>query len=78
MCVVQGLLKESDCKKADLGKVTENSTALQAVVEGSEAQLEDQLFVLNEGWQQVRTLIEDWLSAVLVCVICKLLSRNLL
>ncbi|KAF4078503.1 hypothetical protein AMELA_G00199850 [Ameiurus melas] len=60
-----GLLKESDCKKEDLGKVTENSAALQAVVEGSEAQLEDQLFVLNEGWQQVRTLIEDWLSAVL-------------
>ncbi|XP_060793676.1 utrophin isoform X3 [Neoarius graeffei] len=60
-----GLLKESDCKKADLCKVTENSAALQAVVEGSEAQLEDQLFVLNEGWQQVRTLTEDWLSAVL-------------
>ncbi|XP_053096621.1 utrophin isoform X2 [Pangasianodon hypophthalmus] len=60
-----GLLKESDCKKADLGKVTENSAALQAVVEGSEAQLEDQLFVLNEGWQQARTLMEDWLSAVL-------------
>ncbi|XP_058266375.1 utrophin isoform X2 [Hemibagrus wyckioides] len=60
-----GLLKESDCKKADLCKVTENSAALQAVVEGSETQLEDQLFVLNEGWQQVRTLTEDWLSAVL-------------
>ncbi|XP_053338740.1 utrophin-like isoform X2 [Clarias gariepinus] len=60
-----GLLKESDCKKADLGKVTENSAALQAIVDGSEAQLEDQLFVLNEGWQQVRTLTEDWLSAVL-------------
>ncbi|XP_060750696.1 utrophin-like isoform X3 [Tachysurus vachellii] len=62
-----GLLKESDCKKSDLCKVTENSAALQAVVEGSETQLEDQLFVLNEGWQQVRTLTEDWLSAVLVC-----------
>ncbi|GAA6081561.1 utrophin, partial [Tachysurus ichikawai] len=60
-----GLLKESDCKKSDLCKVTENSAALQAVVEGSETQLEDQLFVLNEGWQQVRTLTEDWLSAVL-------------
>ncbi|KAI5096115.1 utrophin [Silurus meridionalis] len=60
-----GLLKESDCKKADLCKVTENSAALQDIVEGSEAQLEDQLFVLNEGWQQVRTLTEDWLSSVL-------------
>ncbi|TSL61145.1 Utrophin [Bagarius yarrelli] len=62
---LQGLLKESDSKKADLCTVTENSAALQAIVEGSETQLEDQLFVLNEGWQQVRTLTEDWLSAVL-------------
>ncbi|XP_062871249.1 utrophin-like isoform X3 [Trichomycterus rosablanca] len=59
------LLKESDCKKEDLTRVTENSAALQALADGSEAQLEDQLFVLNEGWQQVRTLTEDWLSAVL-------------
>ncbi|XP_037397389.1 utrophin isoform X2 [Pygocentrus nattereri] len=62
---VNGLLKESDCKKADLSKVMENSAALQALVEGSEAQLEDQLFVLNEGWERVRTLTEDWLSTVL-------------
>ncbi|XP_022533278.2 utrophin isoform X1 [Astyanax mexicanus] len=60
-----GLLKESDSKKADLSKVMENSGALQALVEGSESQLEDQLFVLNEGWERVRTLTEDWLSAVL-------------
>uniref|UniRef100_W5K083 Utrophin n=1 Tax=Astyanax mexicanus TaxID=7994 RepID=W5K083_ASTMX len=60
-----GLLKESDSKKADLSKVMENSAALQALVEGSESQLEDQLFVLNEGWERVRTLTEDWLSAVL-------------
>ncbi|XP_066527919.1 utrophin-like isoform X3 [Hoplias malabaricus] len=59
------LLKETDCKKADLTKMMENSAALQALVEGSEAQLEDQLFVLNEGWERVRTLTEDWLSAVL-------------
>ncbi|KAL7859203.1 hypothetical protein SRHO_G00143500 [Serrasalmus rhombeus] len=62
---VNGLLKESDCKKAELSKVMENSAALQALVEGSEAQLEDQLFVLNEGWERVRTLTEDWLSTVL-------------
>ncbi|XP_072552167.1 utrophin [Salminus brasiliensis] len=60
-----GLLKESDCKKAELSKVMENSAALQALVEGSESQLEDQLFVLNEGWERVRTLTEDWLSSVL-------------
>uniref|UniRef100_A0A8B9HFE9 Utrophin n=1 Tax=Astyanax mexicanus TaxID=7994 RepID=A0A8B9HFE9_ASTMX len=53
---------ESDSKKADLSKVMENSAALQALVEGSESQLEDQLFVLNEGWERVRTLTEDWLS----------------
>ncbi|KTG00342.1 hypothetical protein cypCar_00012898, partial [Cyprinus carpio] len=60
-----GLLKESELKKSDLSVVMENSAALQALVEGSEAQLEDQLFELNEDWERVHTLIEDWLSAVL-------------
>ncbi|XP_035377237.1 utrophin-like isoform X3 [Electrophorus electricus] len=60
-----GLLKESDSKKADLAKVTEDSAALQALVEGSESQLEEKLFILNEGWERTRTLTEDWLSAVL-------------
>lgn len=63
---LQGLLKESELKKSDLSVVMENSAALQALVEGSEAQLEDQLFELNEDWERVHTLIEDWLSAVLV------------
>uniref|UniRef100_A0A8C2DQV8 Utrophin n=1 Tax=Cyprinus carpio TaxID=7962 RepID=A0A8C2DQV8_CYPCA len=49
-------------KKSDLSVVMENSAALQALVEGSEAQLEDQLFELNEDWERVHTLIEDWLS----------------
>uniref|UniRef100_A0A672PPP9 Utrophin n=1 Tax=Sinocyclocheilus grahami TaxID=75366 RepID=A0A672PPP9_SINGR len=62
---VSGVLKESERKKSDLSVVMENSAALQALVEGSEAQLEDQLFELNEDWERVHTLIEDWLSAVL-------------
>uniref|UniRef100_A0A671MZL2 Utrophin-like n=1 Tax=Sinocyclocheilus anshuiensis TaxID=1608454 RepID=A0A671MZL2_9TELE len=57
-----GLLKESEFKKSDLSVVMENSAALQALVEGSEAQLEDQLFELNEDWERMHTLIEDWLS----------------
>ncbi len=60
------MLKESERKKSDLSVVMENSAALQALVEGCEAQLEDQLFELNEDWERVHTLIEDWLSAVLV------------
>ncbi|XP_076840282.1 LOW QUALITY PROTEIN: utrophin [Brachyhypopomus gauderio] len=60
-----GLLKESDSRKVELAQVTEDSAALQAVVEGSESQLEEQLFVLNESWERTRTLTEDWLSAVL-------------
>lgn len=62
-------MKESERKKNDLSVIMENSAALQALVEGSEAQLEDRLFELNEDWQRVHTLIEDWLSAVLVSVV---------
>ncbi|KAJ8009626.1 hypothetical protein DPEC_G00090860 [Dallia pectoralis] len=60
-----GLLKESERRKADLTVVTETSAGLQALVEGSEGVLEDRMFSLNEGWEQVRTWIEDWLSTVL-------------
>ncbi|XP_051515681.1 utrophin-like isoform X3 [Myxocyprinus asiaticus] len=60
-----GVLKESERKKNDLSVIMENSTALQALVEGSEAQLENQLFELNEDWERVHTRIEDWLSVVL-------------
>ncbi|XP_073795720.1 utrophin isoform X5 [Danio rerio] len=60
-----GVLKESERRKSDLSVLMEDSAALQALVEGSEAQLEDRLFELNEDWERVHTLIEDWLSAVL-------------
>ncbi|KAM9840476.1 utrophin-like isoform 2-T2 [Aulostomus maculatus] len=60
-----GLLKESDRRKGDLSSLMETSAGLQTLVEGSEAQLEDTLFGLNEAWGRVRTLTEDWLSAVL-------------
>ncbi|XP_075869628.1 utrophin isoform X3 [Nelusetta ayraudi] len=60
-----GLLKETERRKAELSGLMETSTGLQTLVEGSEAELEDKVFGLNESWGQVRTLTEDWLSAVL-------------
>ncbi|KAM6905771.1 utrophin [Lycodopsis pacificus] len=60
-----GLLKESECRKAELSSLTETSAGLQTLVEGSEAPLEDKLCGLNEAWGRVRTWTEDWLSAVL-------------
>ncbi|XP_028253113.1 dystrophin isoform X2 [Parambassis ranga] len=60
-----GLLKESERRKVELSNLMETSAGLQTLVEGSEAQLEDKLCGLNEAWGQVRTLTEDWLSAVL-------------
>lgn len=62
----QGLLKESERRKAELSSLMETSAGLQTLVEGSEAQLEDKLFGINESWGRVRTWTEDWLSAVLV------------
>lgn len=62
----QGLLKESERRKAELSGLMETSAGLQTLVEGSEAQLEDKLCGLNEAWGRVRTWTEDWLSAVLV------------
>ncbi|KAM4713315.1 utrophin isoform 1-T1 [Anableps anableps] len=60
-----GLLKESERRKAELSNLTEISAGLQTLVEGSEAQLEGKLCGLNEAWGRVRTWTEDWLSAVL-------------
>ncbi|KAM9339039.1 utrophin isoform 1-T1 [Symphorus nematophorus] len=60
-----GLLKESERRKAELSSLMETSAGLQTLVEGSEAQLEDKLCGLNEAWSRVRTWTEDWLSAVL-------------
>lgn len=62
----QGLLKETERRKAELSGLMETSAGLQTLVEGSEAELEDKVFSLNESWGQVRTLTEDWLSTVLV------------
>lgn len=62
----QGLLKESERRKAELSGLTEISAGLQTLVEGSDAQLEDKLCGLNEAWERVHTLTEDWLSTVLV------------
>uniref|UniRef100_A0A672HW01 Utrophin n=1 Tax=Salarias fasciatus TaxID=181472 RepID=A0A672HW01_SALFA len=64
--IAWGLLKESERRKAELSGLMETSAGLQTLVEGSEAQLEDKLCGLNEGWGRVRTWTEDWLSAVLV------------
>lgn len=60
-----GMLKESELHKADLAVLMETSAGLQGLVEGSEGPLEDKLCGLNEGWGQVRTWTEDWLSTVL-------------
>ncbi|TRY54899.1 hypothetical protein DNTS_021319 [Danionella cerebrum] len=68
---VNGLLQESERRKADLTLLMEQSTALHTLVEGSEAQLEDQLFQLSEDLERSHTLVEDWLSAVLA-VLCEL------
>uniref|UniRef100_A0A4W6CVS0 Utrophin n=1 Tax=Lates calcarifer TaxID=8187 RepID=A0A4W6CVS0_LATCA len=64
--IAWGLLKESERRKVELSGLMETSAGLQTLVEGSEAQLEDTLFGLNESWGRVRTWTEDWLSAVLV------------
>ncbi|MGH0172873.1 UNVERIFIED_CONTAM: hypothetical protein FKN15_064379 [Acipenser sinensis] len=61
----KGVLKELERRKAGLSSITESSAALQGLVEGSEAGLEERLCVLNAGWGRVRTWTEDWLSHVL-------------
>lgn len=75
MLLHQGLLKETERRKAELSGLMETSSGLQTLVQGSEAELEDKIFSLNESWGQVRTLTEDWLSAVLVGGKCFLQSK---
>uniref|UniRef100_A0A8C6NK65 Utrophin n=1 Tax=Nothobranchius furzeri TaxID=105023 RepID=A0A8C6NK65_NOTFU len=58
-----GLLKESEHRKAELSNLMEVSAGLQTLVEGSEAQLEAKLCDLNESWDRVHTWTEDWLSS---------------
>ncbi|KAJ3606664.1 hypothetical protein NHX12_026183, partial [Muraenolepis orangiensis] len=60
-----GLLKETERRKAELGVLTETAGGLQALVEGSGAHLDQELCGLNQTWGRVRTWTEDWLSAVL-------------
>ncbi|XP_063299176.1 utrophin isoform X1 [Pelobates fuscus] len=61
----KNVLKELEKRKADLNSVTENSAALQCLVEGSEAALEEKLCILNAGWSRVRTWTEDWCNTLL-------------
>ncbi|XP_010624930.1 utrophin isoform X1 [Fukomys damarensis] len=55
----KNVLKDLEKRKADLNAVTESSAALQALIAGSEAVLEEKLCVLNAGWSRVRTWAED-------------------
>ncbi|XP_025018944.1 utrophin isoform X2 [Python bivittatus] len=61
----KNVLRELERKKVDLNNVTESSAALQALVDGSEAPLEEKLCVLNAGWSRVRTWTEDWCNTLL-------------
>uniref|UniRef100_A0A3Q3XEN2 Calponin-homology (CH) domain-containing protein n=1 Tax=Mola mola TaxID=94237 RepID=A0A3Q3XEN2_MOLML len=60
-----GLLKETEHHKVELSSLMETSAGLQTLVEGSEAQLEEEICGLNEAWGRVQNLTEDWLSGVL-------------
>ncbi|XP_030800388.1 utrophin isoform X4 [Camarhynchus parvulus] len=61
----KNVLRELERRKADLKSITESCTALQSLVEGSEAVLEEKLCVLNAGWSRVRTWTEDWCDTLL-------------
>lgn len=60
------MLRELERRKADLNSITESSTVLQTLVEGSETSLEEKLCVLNAGWSRVRTWTDDWCNTLLV------------
>ncbi|XP_055982404.1 utrophin isoform X1 [Sorex fumeus] len=61
----KNILKDLEKRKADLNTITENSAALQSLIEGSEPVLEERLCVLNAGWSRVRTWTEDWCNTLL-------------
>ncbi|XP_029799106.1 utrophin [Suricata suricatta] len=61
----KNILKDLEKRKADLSAISESSTALQNLIEGSEAVLEERLCVLNAGWSRVRTWTEDWCSTLM-------------
>ncbi|CAN0498960.1 unnamed protein product [Rangifer tarandus platyrhynchus] len=61
----KNILKDLEKRKADLNTITESSAALQNLIEGSEAVLEEKLCVLNAGWSRVRTWTEDWCNTLM-------------
>ncbi|XP_006024299.1 utrophin isoform X2 [Alligator sinensis] len=61
----KNVLRELERRKADLNSITESSTVLQTLVEGSETSLEEKLCVLNAGWSRVRTWTDDWCNTLL-------------
>ncbi|XP_043448466.1 utrophin isoform X2 [Prionailurus bengalensis] len=61
----KNILKDLEKRKADLNAITESSTALQNLIEGSEPVLEERLCVLRAGWSRVRTWTEDWCSTLM-------------
>nr|XP_033791495.1 utrophin isoform X2 [Geotrypetes seraphini] len=61
----KNVLKELERRKTELNGITESGAALQNLVEGSEAVLEEKLCVLNAGWSRVRTWTEDWCNTLL-------------
>ncbi|XP_072437733.1 utrophin-like isoform X5 [Chiloscyllium punctatum] len=54
------ILKELEVKKTELGNITENSAALQSLIEGSSHVLEDKVCTLNAAWNKVHTLTQGW------------------
>uniref|UniRef100_A0A5F8H924 Utrophin n=1 Tax=Monodelphis domestica TaxID=13616 RepID=A0A5F8H924_MONDO len=61
----KNVLKQLEKRKFDLNNITEIRVALQGLVEGSEATLEEKICVLNAGWSRVRTWTEDWCNTLL-------------
>ncbi|XP_037700767.1 utrophin isoform X4 [Choloepus didactylus] len=61
----KNVLKELEKRREDLRAVTESSAALQGLVEGGAAALQERLDVLGAGCGRVRTWTEDWCSALM-------------
>ncbi|XP_027706465.1 utrophin isoform X3 [Vombatus ursinus] len=61
----KNVLKQLEKRKCDLNNITDIRAALQSLVEGSEATLEEKVSVLNAGWSRVRTWTEDWCNTLL-------------
>ncbi|XP_072499637.1 utrophin-like isoform X6 [Notamacropus eugenii] len=61
----KNVLKQLEKRKFDLNNITDIKAALQSLVEGSEAALEEKVSVLSAGWSRVRTWTEDWCNTLL-------------